>query len=154
MDNRALERPFILEPSPMLTRRSLSRAQHAWSTVVLPDFLVPSLSYQHFQPLQIRSSSKSVPRQRGLLDEYLKPKKPVRPGRKRGQVFSVDNEPLPQPVLDPKKRSKSEVDPNHGLYGFFNGERDALVTPKDDVAHGEEDLWKNCVLTQSANRSS
>ena len=43
---------------------------------------------------------------------------------------------LPQPVLDPKKRSKIDVDANHGLWGFFNKSRKALSTPKEDSERG------------------
>ena len=50
--------------------------------------------------------------------------------------LSMSKEPLPQPVLDPKKRSKVKVDENHGLYGFFNKDRKALSTPEEDNAHG------------------
>ena len=49
---------------------------------------------------------------------------------------SMSAEPLPQPVLDPKKRSKIKVDENHGLYGFFNKGRTALSTPEEDYAFG------------------
>lgn len=47
-------------------------------------------------------------------------------------------QPLPKPVLDPKRRSKIQVDPNHGLWGFFNRERKALSTPDEDNAHGTD----------------
>ncbi|CAD6585636.1 MAG: 54S ribosomal protein L4 mitochondrial [Alectoria sarmentosa] len=48
----------------------------------------------------------------------------------------MSKQPLPQPVLDPKKRSKIEVDKNHGLWGFFNEKRKALSTPEEDAAKG------------------
>ena len=44
--------------------------------------------------------------------------------------------PLPQPVLDPKRRSKIQTDPDHGLWGFFSSEKQALTKPEDDHAHG------------------
>ena len=43
--------------------------------------------------------------------------------------------PLPQPVLNPEKR-KIEVDPDHGLWGFFNKGKTALSTPKEDISRG------------------
>ncbi|KAI9795150.1 MAG: 54S ribosomal protein L4 mitochondrial [Peltula sp. TS41687] len=52
------------------------------------------------------------------------------------QTLSVSKVPLPQPVLDPSKRSKFQVDENHGLWGFFNKQRTTLSTPEDDSAHG------------------
>ena len=45
-------------------------------------------------------------------------------------------EPLPQPVLDPAKRSKIRVDENHGLWAFFNKEKRSLTKPEDENAHG------------------
>ena len=58
--------------------------------------------------------------------------------RRTGLRFSVgmSKEPLPQPVLDPSRRSKIQVDPNHGLWGFFNREKQSLTKPEDDHAHG------------------
>lgn len=52
------------------------------------------------------------------------------------QPLSVSKEPLPQPVLDPKKRDRVKVDEKHGLWGFFNRERTVLSTPEEDDAHG------------------
>lgn len=44
--------------------------------------------------------------------------------------------PLPQPVLNPERRSKVETDPDHGLWGFFNRDKQALSTPTAGNAHG------------------
>ena len=49
---------------------------------------------------------------------------------------SMSKVPLPQPVLDPKKR-KIEVAENHGLWGFFNTQKTVLSTPDEDSAHGQ-----------------
>ena len=48
----------------------------------------------------------------------------------------MSKQPLPQPVLDPKKRSPIIVDENHGLWGFFNKNRTALSTNKDSDQRG------------------
>ncbi|MCJ1225787.1 54S ribosomal protein L4 mitochondrial [Toensbergia leucococca] len=48
---------------------------------------------------------------------------------------SMSKEPLPEPVLDPNKRSKVKVDDNHGLWGFFNNKK-CLSTPEEDYAYG------------------
>ncbi|KAL9104397.1 MAG: hypothetical protein Q9163_000655 [Psora crenata] len=48
----------------------------------------------------------------------------------------VRAEGLPKPVLDPKRRSQVEVDPNHGLYGFFNEDKELLTKPNAEAAHG------------------
>lgn len=50
---------------------------------------------------------------------------------------SMSKEPLPQPVLDPRKRSKITIDKNHGLWGFFNQDRTSLSTPLQDDAFGK-----------------
>ena len=65
--------------------------------------------------------------------------------RRTGLRFKVgmSKEELPQPVLDPSRRSKVQVDPNHGLWGFFNREKQALTKPEDDYAHGRAAaLWR------------
>lgn len=43
---------------------------------------------------------------------------------------------LPKPVLDPAKRSKVQVDEDHGLWAFFNKSRTSLPTVDEDDAHG------------------
>ncbi|CAF9930199.1 MAG: 54S ribosomal protein L4 mitochondrial [Heterodermia speciosa] len=48
---------------------------------------------------------------------------------------SMSKEPLPQPVLDHKRR-KIEVAENHGLWGFFNKQKTVFPTPKQDDDHG------------------
>ena len=48
----------------------------------------------------------------------------------------MSKEPLPQPVLDPERRSKVKVDDKHGLWGFFNQGRKALTPPEEDNSHG------------------
>ena len=48
----------------------------------------------------------------------------------------MSNEPLPQPVLDPTRRSPVKVDENHGLWAFFNKEKKFLTTPEAEAAHG------------------
>lgn len=50
--------------------------------------------------------------------------------------LSLSKEPLPQPVLDPARRSKVKVDANHGLWGFFNKDKKSLTTPEQEAAHG------------------
>ena len=52
------------------------------------------------------------------------------------QPLGVSNDPLPEPVLDPKKRSKVRVDENHGLYQFFHSKDKPMNTPEEDNKHG------------------
>ena len=58
--------------------------------------------------------------------------------RRTGLKYPVgmSKQPLPQPVLDPSKRSKIEVDKDHGLWGFFNKDRKALTPAGGDLQKG------------------
>lgn len=47
---------------------------------------------------------------------------------------------LPEPVLDPARRSEVMINPDHGLWGFFNEDRTALTTPEGDSNHGR--AWR------------
>lgn len=42
---------------------------------------------------------------------------------------------LPEPVLDMSKHAKVEVNPDHGLWGFFLDKK-ALPSPSEDNEHG------------------
>ena len=55
--------------------------------------------------------------------------------------LSVSKEPLPQPVLDPARRSKVPVDENHGLWDFFGKDRKGLTTPEEMAAHGSSIIY-------------
>ncbi|KAL9608853.1 MAG: hypothetical protein Q9167_006339 [Letrouitia subvulpina] len=44
--------------------------------------------------------------------------------------------PLPQPVLDPKRRSQVEIDESHGLWGFFREDKKLLSTPEEASQFG------------------
>jgi large subunit ribosomal protein L47 len=48
----------------------------------------------------------------------------------------MSKEPLPEPVLDPEKRSKVKVSETHGLWAFFGKEKRPLNLPEVDAAHG------------------
>lgn len=52
------------------------------------------------------------------------------------QPLSVSKEPLPTPVLDPQKRSKVQVDEDHGLWQFFHSKDKPMNTPEEDSSHG------------------
>ncbi|KAL8954669.1 MAG: hypothetical protein Q9183_006990, partial [Haloplaca sp. 2 TL-2023] len=43
---------------------------------------------------------------------------------------------LPEPVLDSTRRSKVDVDENHGLWDFFRPDKNALPTPEDTAKYG------------------
>ena len=59
----------------------------------------------------------------------------VSPLRRTGlrNPVSVSNEPLPKPR---NKLPRVQVDPNHGLYGFFAGHDKLMNTPAEDKEHG------------------
>ena len=48
----------------------------------------------------------------------------------------ISKEPLPEPVLDPAKRSKLEGNKNHGLWEFFDKDRKPFVEPEIEGHHG------------------
>lgn len=52
----------------------------------------------------------------------------------------MSKEPLPEPVLDPKKRSKIAVDENHGLWDFFNKDRKPYGTLQEYGKYGKPAL--------------
>jgi len=45
--------------------------------------------------------------------------------------------PLPQPVLNPTRRSKAATNDNHGLWQFFPDSKMAMATPEEEFAFGE-----------------
>lgn len=68
----------------------------------------------------------------------MNPERGVSTVRRTGpkQALSMSKEPLPVPVLDPKKRSKVTVDDDHGLWGFFHSKDKPMNTPEEDNKHG------------------
>jgi large subunit ribosomal protein L47 len=104
---------------------SPSKAQH-----ISLSFLAPSL-------LQNQSSSFSTSSPTQFPRDYNR-ERGVSTVRRTGprQLLSVSKEPLPQPVLDPKKRSKLVVDEDHGLWDFFHSKDKPMNTPEEDHAHG------------------
>ena len=80
--------------------------------------------------------------------------RPYLSAKQNAEISAAIAASLPKPVLDPEQRSKVEVDPDHGLWEFFNEERTALSTPLELSNHGRgwtvnelrtkdwEDLWR------------
>jgi large subunit ribosomal protein L47 len=64
--------------------------------------------------------------------------------RSRGPIWSkvksIKPHQLPVPVMEPSKRASVETSEHHGLWGFFNKNREALTEPKELNAHGTEQL--------------
>ncbi|KAI9678441.1 MAG: 54S ribosomal protein L4 mitochondrial [Trizodia sp. TS-e1964] len=95
-----------------------------------PSFLLPS--FPHLKAAAFSTSAQAC------FPRDMNRKRGVSAIRRTGLRYplSVSKEPLPQPVLDPEKRSKVQVDPNHGLWQFFYPERNAIRTPEEHSAHG------------------
>lgn len=111
----------ILPTAPALSR-----------TLCLPPaFLLPSFyggqtrAFHETQSHQKRETN----RNRGL--SALR-----RSGLRKGQTLSVKLENIPKPVLNREERSQIQVDPDHGLWKFFNSERTSIATPEYNNAFG------------------
>ena len=110
-----------------------------------PVFLAPLLArdygfaQHHFQFSTSTPWCKRETSQRHTRDSN--PDRGVSALRRTGlrHPVSMSKEPLPQPVVGPKK--KIEVAENHGLWGFFNRQKTVLPTPKEDDAHGQRNLF-------------
>ena len=105
-------------------------------TPTLPAFLVPRLLARNSpKALSLPFSTTSArlkrdrSRNRGVSAIHAS-------GLRRRQTLHVKKEDLPTPVLDPAKRAKVDVDPNHGLWQFFNEKKTAISRPEEDDAHG------------------
>ncbi|MCJ1389999.1 54S ribosomal protein L4 mitochondrial [Xylographa bjoerkii] len=101
-----------------------------------PVFLVPFLALAH--PGTTHASQFSTSAARCLRTRDNNKNRGVSAIRRTGlkHPLSMSKEPLPQPVLDPARRSQVKVDENHGLWGFFNKEKKFLTTPEAESAHG------------------
>jgi len=116
----------IMSQSLMLSS-SYSLLSGAYKGTCLPPvFLAPLLETSLNQKLQFSSSAPTWQRKR----RDGNPNRGVSALRRTGLRYpvSMSKEPLPEPVLDPKKRSKIVVDENHGLWGFFNKDRKPYST--------------------------
>lgn len=98
-----------------------------------PGFLIPAFSNAAqtagFSSSTTRSARKDGNPSRGMSAIR-------RSGLNKKVKLSVNPENVPKPVLDPARRSKVQVDEDHGLWGFFSQDRSALQTPTELHAHG------------------
>ena len=104
-----------------------------------PVFLAPLLAFTPNHPVPRNAFSTTAPvnaRKKKRVDGN--PRRGESALRRTGPktLLSMARMPLPQPVLNPEKRSKVETDPDHGLWGFFNMKKQALSTPIADTEHG------------------
>ena len=137
-------------PIHRATTATLSSFRHLQD---LPVFLAPSLASQTGVIQQAARFSASIQlwkwkwlwklkrkreRELELKKRDSNPNRGVSALRRTGLRYpvSMSKVPLPEPVLDPEKRSKPTVDENHGLWGFFNEKKTTLSTPQEDESHG------------------
>ena len=99
-----------------------------------PAFLLP-LALQQSNPF---STTAALAKKRG-------PRRDKNPARGQSalrhtglkkQRSSILPQMLPKPVLDPERRSKVDVNPDHGLWGFFTADREVLQPPTAVASHG------------------
>ena len=126
---REMAGPFVL------CRRSLRTQRKE----LPPIFLAPLLAFTPNYPAQRNAFSTTTPvsnRKKKRVDGN--PHRGESALRRTGPktFLEMSKMPLPQPVLNPERRSKVETDPDHGLWGFFNRDKQALSTPTADNAHG------------------
>lgn len=127
-----------------MSKRPISRVATASICIryngALPIFLAPLLASGNCSSHQTTQFSTSAPlmKRRKMQKRDSNPNRGVSALRRTGlrHPVSMSKVPLPQPVLDPAKRSKPTVDESHGLWGFFNEQRTTLSTPDEDVQHG------------------
>ncbi|KUJ10237.1 54S ribosomal protein L4, mitochondrial [Mollisia scopiformis] len=115
-----------LRPAVRSILRS-SRSNQLPPAFLLPSLFAPKQQCSPFSTSTLNSYPRDNNRERGVSTQ-----------RRTGlrQPVSVSKTPLPQPVLDESKRSKVEVDPDHGLYQFFHSKEKPMNTPDEDSDHG------------------
>ncbi|KAG8628540.1 hypothetical protein KVT40_004413 [Elsinoe batatas] len=113
--------------------RSLLLGGQSWTRAqsLPPPFLLPSLYHS-----QARSFSSSPVTQKRESNKKRGLSALRRTGLRKDQTLSVKLENLPRPVLDPEKRSKIAVDPDHGLYKFFRSSEVSMTTPEELSKYG------------------
>ncbi|KAI9934733.1 hypothetical protein ASPWEDRAFT_44218 [Aspergillus wentii DTO 134E9] len=101
-----------------------------------PPYLAPSL---HFSKIRspVQSSSFSSTAVAAAHGRDLNKTRGVSAIHRTGPRFKLgaSKYPLPKPV-SPEAIEKRDPSPNHGLWGFFPKNREALSTPEYDVSHG------------------
>ena len=106
-----------------------------------PVFLAPAL-FPYRQTPKFFSTSSAFSQRTTRKKHARHPNRGVSALRRTGLRHHVemDRFPLPEPVLDPEKRSKVAVDEKHGLWAFFRLDKKALSTPEETAAFGSPRL--------------
>lgn len=97
-----------------------------------PPYLAPSLHFSRIQCSNFSSTAVAAGHGRDLSKS-----RGVSAIHRTGPKFKlgVSKYPLPKPV-SPETLEKRNPTPDHGLWGFFPPDHQALSTPKYDHAHG------------------
>ncbi|KAJ9302145.1 hypothetical protein DTO271G3_1011 [Paecilomyces variotii] len=112
----------------------LSRQYGASPLVELPPpYLAPSL---HFSIIRSPTQSSSFSSTAAAAGKDLSKSRGVSAIHRTGpkHPLGVSKYPLPKPVLS--ARQARDPTPNHGLWGFFPKDKQALSSPEYDIAHG------------------
>lgn len=120
-----------MSPPCRIISQSLQTATSARQFSLPPAFLIPS--FCHIQTSSFSTSSPALARRDRNKSRGVSALRATGP-RKR-QTLSAKLEELPKPVPD-EQRSPVQVDPDHGLWQFFNRERTPFATPEYDNAYG------------------
>lgn len=118
-----------------IVRETLLAGPAARRPASIPLFLTPSLS-SPTKPHTFSTTPTPFARHRRDNSKNRGVSAMRRTGLNKRQILSVSVSDLPKPVLDPAERSKVQVDPDHGLWAFFNAERTPFATPEENHKHG------------------
>lgn len=105
---------------------SLSRATRTIPPIP-PTFLAPAFA------ASFSTSNASLARKDGNKARGVSALR--RTGLKK-QTLSIKPSELPKPVLERERRSRVEVDDDHGLWAFFPEDRKSMATPEEMGSHG------------------
>ena len=108
-----------------------SRAHQHPPTFLLPSLLTltPYAQTAPFSSTPTTSYPRDMNRERGVSTVR-------RTGPRKALSMDKYRDKLPQPVLDPARRTRLQNDPDHGLWDFFHGRDKAMSTPEEDDDHG------------------
>jgi len=104
-------------------------AESSSSTFHSSSRLFSSTPCSHAHPVR---SNRDKNKERGVSAiRSTGPRKPLYSIQK-----AIKERGLPQPVLNSERLKEFKTKPDHGLWGFFNEEKLALLSPEEEGAHG------------------
>lgn len=120
-----------MAPSSRLLSQSLQTVINPRQSSLPPAFLLPS--FFNIQSSSFSTSSPAFQRRDRNKSRGVSALRST--GPRRRQTLSARLDDLPKPVPE-EQRSPVSVDPEHGLWQFFNRDRTPFATPEYDAAHG------------------